>query len=116
MNNKFYFIFLLFGLNIVCFQTQATENDFDKVCSYFQALEKNSQVTTMTHLQRNDFILNKINKNLQPSSNARVAWESVGSAEGSQRYDLYKSSAESVLKGKWQCEAMAKLADKTGEF
>jgi hypothetical protein len=116
MNNKLYFILFLLSLNIVCFQAQASENDFNKVCSYFQALEKNNQVMTMTHLQRNDFILNKINKNLKPSSNARVAWEAVGSAEGSQRYVLYKSSAESVLNSEWQCEAMAKLADKTGEF
>lgn len=98
------------------FTTQASENDFDKVCEYFQALAKLDHINSMTKLTRNDFIIKHINKNLKPTSDARVAWEAIGSADASIRYSLYKSSAESVIKRKWQCNAMKKLAPITGEF
>ncbi len=107
---------LLFCFVFTSLSTHATENDFDKVCGYFEALAKKSTVDSMINLKRNDFILNKINKNLKPTSNARVAWEAIGSADASMRYDLFKSSAESVVKSKWQCKAMKKLAPITGEF
>ena len=101
---------------LVVIYIQTKENDFDKVCRYFQLLEKESNLEKMTNLERTDFILENINKNLKPSSNARAAWEAISYAVADQRYELYKSATESVLKKKWQCEAMKKLAPITGEF
>lgn len=106
---------LLFTLFISC-SSYATENNFDSVCRYFQELDKNTHVENMTNLQRNDFIIDRINKNLPPSSNARAAWEAIGYAVAEQRYVLFQSAAESVLNMPWQCPTMQKWAAKTGEF
>lgn len=116
MSRTYIFSAVFFILIFSHFTAQAEENDFDKVCRYFQLLEKENNLNKMTNLKRNNFILEKINKNLKPSSNARVAWESIGNAVASLRYELYQSSAESVLNKKWQCDAMKKLAPVTGEF
>ena len=109
-------LYLLIGAIFASVTAQAAENDFDKVCGYFNALVKENSVDSMTNIKRNDFILNKTNSYLKPTSNARVAWEAISSADASMRYDLFQSSAESVIKSKWQCEAMKKLAPITGEF
>jgi len=116
MSVKTLYAGLLLSFVFTSLPIQASENDFDKVCGYFEALAKESTVDSMTSLKRNDFILNKINKNLKPTSNARVAWEAIGSADASMRYELFQSSAEPVVKSKWQCKAMKKLAPITGEF
>jgi len=79
VNKYFYsvvFFLLYFALS---FSSHARSEDFDKVCSYFQELEKLVNVNTMTHLQHNDYILGKLN-NIPPASNARVAWEAIASA------------------------------------
>lgn len=103
-------------LLISSFSIHAKESDFNKICHYFQLLEKQKNVGKMSIIERNDFILGKINTNLKTNSNARVAWEAIGSADGSLRYELFQSSAESVVKSKWKCKAMKKLAPVTGEF
>lgn len=107
---------LLMSYALTGVTAQAAENDFDTICSYFNALVKESSVDSMTSIKRNDFILNKINKDLKPTSDARVAWEAIGNADASMRYELFQSSAESVTKSKWQCKSMKKLAPITGEF
>lgn len=107
---------LLLCLTTMSLVAHAQVNDFDKVCHFFQKLEKSNKLNTMTNLQKNDFILSLISKELKPTSDARVSWEAIGSAEAAHRYELFKSSAESVLKSKWRCEAMKKLAPTTGEF
>lgn len=94
----------------------AEMNDFDMVCGYFQELSKQANVDKMSHLERNDFIVSKINKNLPDKSNAKSAWQAISAAVAEQRYELYQSSVESVLKKKWQCNAMEKLAPLTGLF
>ena len=116
MNIRVQFAGLLFSFLFAFSTIQAAENDFDKVCDYFKELAKKSNVNSMTHLQRNNYILERINKNLPTTSNARVAWEAVSNAESDQRYELFKSSAELVLNSRWKCKAMAELANKTGEF
>lgn len=52
-------------------------NDFDMVCGYFQELSKQANVDKMSHLERNDFIVSKINKNLPDKSNAKSAWQAI---------------------------------------
>lgn len=100
----------------ISFPSHAAETDFDKVCRYFQQLEQLADVNSMTHQQRNTFILDKITNNLPISSNARAAWEGISYADANQRYELFKSAAESVINVPWSCTAMEKLAAKTGEF
>lgn len=113
IRNLYILILLLFFFGC---SVESGKNEFDIVCGYFEELENNSTVNTMTNLQRNDFILNRIIKNLSETSNARNAWEAIGSAEAHQRYILFQSAAESVLNKKWHCDSMERLAHKTGEF
>ena len=67
------------------FVVQAEENDFNKVCHYFQLLEKQKSVDKMSIIERNNFIVSKINTNLKKNSNARVAWEAISHAICEQR-------------------------------
>lgn len=92
------------------------DNNFDKICNYFQALKKLSKQKTLTHLERNRFIIDKINHELKSDSNAKLAWEAISFATSEQRYELFKSGAESVLNRKWDCDEMKQLAKITGEF
>jgi len=115
---KQYFIYSILFINFLIGITavQAEENGFDKVCHYFQLLEKEKNIDSMSIHERNDFILKKINKYLKPTSNARAAWLSISNAVANQRYELFQLSAESVLNKKWQCQPMKKWAALTGEF
>ena len=95
---------------------QANTKDFDEVCQYFSTLSQHPQLEQMSHLARNDFITQQINDNLSRFSNAKASWQAVSSADPSQRYELFRSAAESVLNKSWQCPIMEKLAPTTGQF
>ena len=97
-------------------QHRLIKSDFDNVCQYFEQLDKLADVETLSNMQRNDFIIDKIDKSLPETSNARVSWIAIDSAIPEVRYELFKSAAESVLNKQWQCSAMLKWAAKTGEF
>lgn len=113
---KIYFIgFFLFAL-FVGPSAHAEKSDFDNVCQYFEQLDKLNDVGNMSNMQRNDFIINKIDKSLPQTSNARAAWLAIDSAVPEVRYELFKSAADSVLGKQWECSAMLKWATKTGEF
>ena len=116
MKKKYYFI----GLFLLTFFTgcsaQADKSDFDNVCEFFEQLDKQTDVETLSNMQRNDFIFNKIDKDLPETSNARVLWVAIDSAVPEERYELFKSAVESVLNKQWQCAAMSKWAPTTGEF
>jgi len=108
---------LIFPLVLsACISTTNQANDFDLVCHYFEALEKSPQQISLSHKERNQFIVKKINQNLDPQSDAKIAWEAISRAVSEQRYELFKSGAESVLKNKWECKAMKRLANVTGVF
>lgn len=94
----------------------ADSNDFDKVCGYFDELSSQKSLAGLTHQERNHFIINRIQQDLQTESDARTAWEAVSAASAKQRYFLFKSAAETVLKHAWSCPSMEKLAEGTGEF
>ena len=95
---------------------QATDNDFDKVCQYFEDLSQEPLVEKMSYLERNEFIVQRIKENLPQWSNARASWEAISSAVSEQRYELFKTGAESVIHRSWNCSAMEKLAPRTGVF
>ena len=94
----------------------ASENDFDMLCQYFVQMDKLNNVEGMTNTQRNDYIIKQITEKLPKTSNARASWLAIDSATPEMRYELVISSAESVLKKKWQCLAMQKWSHLTGEF
>lgn len=95
---------------------QAETNDFDRVCQYFEDLSREPLVEEMSYLERNEFIVQRISENLSRWSDARASWEAVSSAVSEQRYELFKTGAESVLRRTWHCSAMEKLAPGTGVF
>ena len=106
------YICLLF-CNMPVIAHQANISDFDQVCGYFEALEQLPDLESMTQRERNEFIVEKTRKQLPNSSNARAAWDAISSAEPQQRYELFKSAAESVLNKTWDCPAMKKLAPRS---
>lgn len=116
MIKKYYFIGLFLFAFFVSPSAHANESDFDNVCQYFESLDKLADVETMSNIQRNNFIIDKIDKSLPQTSNARAAWVAIGSAVPEVRYELFKSAAESVLNKQWQCSAMLKWSPKTGAF
>ena len=93
---------------------KVVETDFEKVCGYFQLLAQHENVEHMSPEQRDEFIMLKIEEGLPANSNARVAWQAIVSAVPEQRYELFKSAAESVYPLPFDCEAMARLAPVTG--
>lgn len=116
MIKKYYLIGLIFFASFAATSAQAEQSDFDAVCQYFEQLAKLGNVATLSNIQRNDFIIDKISKNLPQTSNARAAWVAIDSAVPEMRYELFKSAAESVLNKQWQCSTMEKWGPKTGEF
>ena len=93
----------------------AADNDFDKVCGYFQQLDILVAKKAMSNSQRIAYISKHVNKELKASSSAREAWEVIVYAMPEERYDIYKSTAEEILGKAWQCDAMLKQIATTGK-
>lgn len=108
----FYCMALSAGLS-GCTDNYETINDFQAVCTYFQELEQQENVNSLTAEDRNKFIVARIEQNI-PASAASVSWEAVSYAVAEQRYEIFKMGAESELKETWDCPAMEKLAPLTG--
>lgn len=96
-----------------CADKNKTTNDFQAVCTYFQELEKQENVNSLTAEERNKFIVARIEQNI-PASAVSISWEAVSYAVAEQRYEIFKMGAESELKETWDCLAMEKLAPLTG--
>lgn len=109
-----YFSVILY-CSFLSFSVSAAADQFDSVCGYFKELSMHPSVNTMSNLQRNDYITEKLNR-LPVASDARIAWEAIASAMPNQRYELYRSSARSILNRNWECKPMSKLASQTGAF
>lgn len=95
------------------FLTQACsgkQKDFDSVCGYFKELESQLDQTTLVPDERRLFIHAKVVENLSPTSDARIAWETIVVAEASSIYSLFVLAAESAGVSNWQCPIMEKLA------
>lgn len=107
-------ILLLMMLFSGCTDKVAT-NEFDQVCTYFDELKGALQKEDMSPVQRDFYIAEKITSGIPESSNARIAWEAISYAE-SERYELFKTSAQEVLGRDWHCESMQKLADSLSKF
>ena len=108
---------ILLMSTMLSFSAFAVDNDFDKVCGYFEQLDsilaKNKKV--MNNTQQADFISQLVKKELYVNSSAREAWEVIIYAVPEERYGMYKFTAEEILKSSWQCGAMKKHISHTGE-
>ncbi len=102
----------LFSVSVNC---HSAENDFDKVCDYFAKLQTSIKIQPLTSAERGKFISDLVVKNLQAQSAARQAWGVVIYAAPEVRYELYKTSAQEVLKREWSCGAMEALIASAGE-
>jgi len=69
----------------------------------------------MTATQKYDFISELVMKELNANSAARQAWEVIGYAVPDERYEIYQSTAEEILKSKWQCASIKKHISNTGK-
>ncbi len=100
---------------LACSDKVETENEsgFEVICDSFQDLQKHKNITQMTHLQRNDFIVEKLSKT-PPEDYAKISWEAVSSASPEVRYEIFKMGAEEALGESWHCDAMESLAPTTG--
>lgn len=67
----------------------------------------------MSAEQRNEFIIDKLAENI-PSSSATISWDAVSYAVPEDRYEIFKTGAESELGKEWNCSAMEQFAPLTG--
>jgi hypothetical protein len=111
MKKQFAQTIILFVLGINSY----IANDFDVICSFFQSLEKELSSSSMSQVQRGNYIKEKIDSALEESSPAKVAWDAISVAVPEQRYDLFKSGTEDALATSWECEPMRKLAETARE-
>lgn len=107
-------LFLLITL-LVPFPVFAAENDFDKVCSYFEKLDSVLTHKKMTKSQKAKYISALVTKELKVNSSARETWEVVIYAVPEERYEIYKSTAVELLNADWKCDAMKKHIAMAGE-
>jgi|SRR5690606_35974032 len=112
---------LIHGLSVVllsllsgCADKVAT-NEFDQVCTYFDELKDALQKEDMSPVKRDLYITEKITSGIPEASEARIAWAGISYAE-SERYELFKTSAQEVLRRDWHCESMKTLADSLSKF
>ena len=99
----------------ITFSACAADNDFDVVCGIFKELQGKSDLDKLSTQQRAAFISERVSKTLDSTSAARVSWQAIVAAEPSQRYELFKDGAESVLGKSWSCKPMEELASSAGE-
>ncbi len=90
-------------------------SNFDLLCQHFQALEQHKDLAEISSIQRNDFILGKIEKTLA-LSDVKIAWDALSYFAAEERYVNFKMVAEEELGREWQCDAMQSLAATTGAF
>lgn len=101
-------LFLVFSLSSLA--SCDNKNDFDLVCNYFDSMQKENAVNTLSPDEQYDFINNLIIKNLSANSPATVSFNAViGYVPVKGRYALYVDAAETTLNKKWSCPSMKTL-------
>lgn len=107
----FFFMLIIFG----CAKQESPqkESSFDLACNVFNTLALKSDFKTLSHTQRNAFIVKKLNE-LAPNSPATLSWDAVSYADPQQRYEIFKAGAEATLEKSWSCESMKNIVSITG--
>jgi len=77
------------------------EAGFDEICKIYTAALN----TNMNIEQLSDYIFSNVNERVK-SKDALESHEAVMQLDSSQRYKIFKQSAELSLKHNWDCEAM----------
>ena len=93
----------------------SAENDFDKMCGYYERLDHALAINKMSSSQKTDFINNLVVNNLSENSSARKTWDVIIYAVPEERYDMVKSTAKELLQRDWKCEFMKKYISMTGK-
>lgn len=99
---------------IISFPAFSYESDFDKLCGYFDMLDKTIANKNMSVSQKAEFIDKRVKKNLEKNSPARQTWEVIIYAVPNERYEMVMSTAHEILKNNWQCDSMKKHLPTTG--
>ena len=107
------FVLLIFLLTSL--SASAAENNFDKVCGYFEKLDSTLIQAKMTPTQKAKFISALVTKELETDSAARQTWEVLAYAVPVERYEMYQATAAELLKSNWQCDFMKKQIASTGK-
>ena len=100
---------------ILSFSVFSQGNDFDKFCRYFEMLDKDLAIKSMSDLQKTDFISELVTQNIENNSPARQIWEVIIYAVPDERYEIFQSTANELLKKNWKCYSMKKHILMVGE-
>lgn len=94
-------IFLLF----LSFNAMASEEtSFDEICRIYTEARNSS----MTGEQMSTYIFDNVDQRVA-SKDAREAHEVIFQLDPTERYDIFKQSAELVLQHPWDCPAVKNL-------
>lgn len=103
---------LLFTAFLFCsIVVHAADNDeasFDEICKIYSSALNSS----MNIEQLSDYIFSNVAQRVK-SKDALEAHEAVMQVDQTKRYQIFKQSAELVLKHPWNCEAMQQVMQKT---
>lgn len=97
---NFFIVLLLLSLNAVA----AENTGFDEICRIYTEAQNSS----MAGEQLSTYIFDNIEQRVT-LEDARDAHEIVFQLEPAKRYDIFKQSAELVLKHPWDCPAAKNL-------
>lgn len=109
----FYFFVMIFITGCAKQESPQKESSFDLACNVFNTLALKSDFKTLSHTQRNEFIVKKLNE-LAPNSLAILSWDAVSYADPQQRYEIFKAGAEATLEHPWSCASMKNIVSISG--
>ena len=100
---------LTFTSLILLLSSCSKTNDFNTLCSYFDSLAKETSIDSMSPLDKHNFIHERVIRDLNSNSNARVSWEAlVNFTPASGRYEMFIEAAKSSSHEAWECASMLK--------
>lgn len=109
-----YFKSFVLALLLVSYSAISAKNDFDRLCDYFEKLDKTPTIKIMSKSQKFAFINQFVAKNLAVNSSARKTWEVVVYAVPDERYDMVQATSMELLKKNWKCNVMKKHISNVG--
>lgn len=101
-------------LLLVSYSAISAENDFDRLCDYFEKLDKAPTINIMSKSQKFAFINKFVVEGLPVNSSARKTWEVVFYAVPEERYGMVQATSMELLKKSWKCNVMKKHISNVG--
>lgn len=109
-----YFKSFVLVLFLVSFSAISAENDFDRLCDYFEKLDKTPTIKIMSRSQKFSFVNEFVVEGLPVTSSARKTWEVVVYAVPDERYDIVQATSMELLNKNWKCNVMKKHISNVG--